>query len=61
MEKEYGFSFSANEAQILVDGLSELPLKKGLAVLQKLQNQFNNQSEKTEEVDKQEEILTEEK
>ena len=51
MEKEYEFKFSADEAQTLVDGLSELPLKKSIAVLQKLQGQFNNQ----------EEVLTEEK
>ena len=59
MEKEYEFKFSAEEAQILVDGLSELPLKKSIAVLQKLQGQFNNQNSVEEE--KQEEVLTEEK
>jgi hypothetical protein len=60
MEKEYDFKFSANEAQTLVDGLSELPLKKSIAVLQKLQGQFNSQNiGETEE--KQEEVLTEEK
>lgn len=59
MEKEYEFKFSADEAQTLVDGLSELPLKKSIAVLQKLQGQFNNQNvAETEE--KQEEVLTEE-
>ncbi len=59
MEKEYEFKFSAEEAQTLVDGLSELPLKKSIAVLQKLQGQFNNQNSVEEE--KQEEVLTEEK
>jgi hypothetical protein len=59
MEKEYEFKFSADEAQTLVDGLSELPLKKSIAVLQKLQGQFNNQNSVEEE--KQEEVLTEEK
>ena len=59
MEKEYEFKFSAEEAQTLVDGLSELPLKKSIAVLQKLQGQFNHQNSVEEE--KQEEVLTEEK
>ena len=59
MEKEYEFKCSAEEAQTLVDGLSELPLKKSIAVLQKLQGQFNNQNSVEEE--KQEEVLTEEK
>lgn len=59
MEKEYEFKFSAEEAQTLVDGLSELPLKKSIVVLQKLQGQFNNQNSVEEE--KQEEVLTEEK
>ena len=59
MEKEYEFKFSADEAQTLVDGLSELPLKKSIAVLQKLQGQFNNQNSVEEE--KQEEVLTEAK
>lgn len=54
---EYDFSFSAEEAQVLVDGLSELPLKKGLSVLQKLQKQYNEQTKPAEV----EQILTEEK
>lgn len=55
---EVNFKFTPAEAQILVDGLSELPLKKGLAVLQKLQGQYNAA---TAEEEKQEEVLTEEK
>ena len=43
---EYEFKFTQEEAQILVDGLSELPIKQGIAVLQKLQTQFNKQKEK---------------
>ena len=53
---EYEFKFTQEEAQILVDGLSELPIKHGIAVLQKLQTQFNKQKEASEE-----EVLTEEK
>ena len=53
---EYEFKFTQEEAQILVDGLSELPIKHGIAVLQKLQTQFNKQKEISEE-----EVLTEEK
>ena len=53
---EYEFKFTQEEAQILVDGLSELPIKQGIAVLQKLQTQFNKQKETSEE-----EVLTEEK
>jgi hypothetical protein len=56
---EVNFKFTPAEAQILVDGLSELPLKKGLAVLQKLQGQYNAAT--AEEEEKQEEVLTEEK
>ena len=54
---EYEFKFTQEEAQVLVDGLSELPIKQGIAVLQKLQTQFNKQKETYEE----EEVLTEEK
>ena len=53
---EYEFKFTQEEAQILVDGLSELPIKQCIAVLQKLQTQFNKQKEISEE-----EVLTEEK
>ena len=53
---EYEFKFTQEEAQVLVDGLSELPIKHGIAVLQKLQTQFNKQKEISEE-----EVLTEEK
>ena len=53
---EYEFKFTQEEAQVLVDGLSELPIKQGIAVLQKLQAQFNKQKETSEE-----EVLTEEK
>lgn len=54
---EYEFRFTQEEAQIIVNGLSELPIKQGIAVLQKLQNQFNKQKETLEK----EEVLTEEK
>jgi hypothetical protein len=54
---EVNFSFTPAEAQILVDGLSELPLKKGLAVLQKLQGQYNAA---TSEEKEEQEVLTEE-
>lgn len=53
---EYEFKFTQEEAQILVDGLSELPIKQGIAVLQKLQTQFNKQKETSKE-----EVLIEEK
>lgn len=56
---EYNFKFSEEQAQILIDGLSELPVKKSLSLIQNIQKQFaEQQTEQNAEV---EQILTENK
>lgn len=60
MEKEYDFKFNEREANLILNGLAELPYKSSFGLVEKLRNQYVSQAQ-TESNEEQDEVLNEEK
>ena len=60
-EKTFKFEFTENEANIVLSGLSELPVKVSLGVIQKIQGQAQGQipEQVTEASESNPQLLTE--
>jgi hypothetical protein len=59
MEKEYDFKFTENEANLILNGLAELPYKITFSIVEKLRNQYTSQVQNKQYEEEQDEVLSE--